>query len=133
VQEDQDAKNHILYRGERCYVILNLYPYNNGHLMVVPYSHTARLDELDEAALLEMLTLTQKAIRVLEAVYNPHGFNIGINLGTAAGAGIADHLHQHVVPRWSGDTNYLSVVGQTRIIPEWIDETYARLREQWAD
>jgi ATP adenylyltransferase len=133
VQEDQDAKNHILHRGERCYVILNLYPYNNGHLMVVPYSHTARLDELDEAELLEMLTLTQKAIRILEAVYNPHGFNIGINLGTAAGAGIADHLHQHVVPRWSGDTNYLSIVGQTRIIPEWIDETYARLREQWED
>ncbi|MBN1427980.1 MAG: HIT domain-containing protein [Anaerolineae bacterium] len=132
-QENNDVKNHILHRGEHCFVILNLYPYNNGHLMVIPYQHTGRLDELNDATLLELLTLTQKAVQIIETVYNPHGFNIGINLGAAAGAGIVDHIHQHVVPRWGGDTNYLSTVGQTRTIPEWIDETYVRLHEQWKD
>lgn len=131
LKEENDAKSHVLYRGERCFIILNLYPYNNGHLMVVPYRHIGKLEELDEATLSEMMMLTQKAIQVLKAVYDPHGFNIGINLGTAAGAGIADHIHQHVVPRWNGDTNFLSTIGETRTIPEWIDETYVRLRKQW--
>jgi ATP adenylyltransferase len=131
VEEDNDPKNHILYRGKHCFVILNLYPYNNGHLMVVPYQHTSKLEEIEETALAELMTLTQKAVEILTAAYNPQGFNIGINLGTAAGAGIATHIHQHVVPRWNGDTNFVSIVGQTRIIPEWIDETYVQLRDRW--
>jgi ATP adenylyltransferase len=131
VEEDNDAKNHILYRGDCCFVILNLYPYNNGHLMVVPYQHTSKLEDLEEATLAEIMMLTQKAVEILRAAYDPQGFNIGINLGTAAGAGIAAHIHQHVVPRWNGDTNFVSIIGQTRIIPEWIDETYSQLRERW--
>jgi ATP adenylyltransferase len=131
IKEENDAKSHVLHRGERCFIILNLYPYNNGHLMVVPYQHTGKLKELDDATLLELMTLTQRSIEVLAAVYDPQGFNVGINLGTAAGAGIAGHIHQHVVPRWNGDTNYLSIIGETRTIPEWIDETYAHLRKEW--
>lgn len=133
VKEGNDATSHILHRGKRCFIILNLYPYNNGHLMVVPYQHIGTFEELDEATLSEMMALTQQAVQVLDAVYNPHGYNIGINLGTAAGAGIADHIHQHVVPRWNGDTNFLSTIGETRTIPEWIDETYVRLRKQWEE
>jgi ATP adenylyltransferase len=128
---DDDAAEHVLARGERCFVTLNLYPYNNGHLMVVPYQHVGKLDELDEATLTELMSLTQQAIRVLRAAYNPDGFNIGINQGQAAGAGVAAHLHQHVVPRWTGDTSYMTVIAETRTIPEWIDETYARLHALW--
>jgi ATP adenylyltransferase len=128
-----DAVEHVVYRGQRVYVTLNLYPYNNGHLMIVPYQHTATLEELDQATVAELMTVTQQAIRVLKLAYNPQAFNIGINQGQAAGAGVADHLHQHVVPRWAGDTNYLTVVGHTRTIPEWIDDTYRLLRRLWDD
>lgn len=128
-----DAASHVLRRGTHCFVTLNLYPYNNGHLMVAPYAHVAALEELDVDTLTELMVLTQQALRVLRAAYQPHAFNVGINQGTAAGAGIADHLHQHVVPRWHGDTNYMTVVGQTRVIPEWIDETYRVLKALWDD
>ncbi len=127
---DNDAE-HVLARGKLCYITLNLYPYNNGHLMVVPNRHAASLEDLDAATLDEIMLLTQQAVRVLREVYNPQGFNIGINQGAAAGAGIAAHLHQHVVPRWAGDTNYMTVIGQTRVIPEWIDETYTSLKSAW--
>ncbi len=126
-----DAAEHVLYRGRHVYVTLNLYPYNNGHLMIVPYQHAGELDELDEPTLHELMMVTQMALRVLGVAYHPQGFNIGMNLGQAAGAGVVDHLHQHVVPRWAGDTSYLTVVGQTRTIPEWIDDTYRHLRELW--
>ncbi len=126
-----DAAEHILFRGEHCFVTLNLYPYNNGHLMIVPYRHAPSLEELDVPTLTEMMTLTQQAIRVLRAAYSPQGYNIGINLGEVAGAGVAGHVHQHVVPRWAGDTNYITIIGQTRTIPEWIDETYRRLHTLW--
>lgn len=124
--EDPDA--HILYRDSHCYAMLNRYPYNNGHLMVVPYQHAATLEALDAETLAELMALTQRSLRVLRAAYGPDGFNLGMNIGAAAGAGIAGHVHLHVVPRWAGDTNYMTIVGQTRIIPEWIDQMYERLR-----
>nr|HID12711.1 HIT domain-containing protein [Anaerolineae bacterium] len=123
-----DAEVHILHRGQHCYVILNRFPYNNGHLMIVPYAHIPSLEDLDADTLAEFMALTQLSLRVLRAAYEPQGFNIGVNIGEAAGAGVADHVHLHVVPRWGGDTNYMTVVGQTRVIPEWLDETYERLR-----
>ncbi len=126
-----DAAEHVLHRGQHVFVTLNLYPYNNGHLMVVPYTHAARLVDLSDEAAAEIMRITQQAIRVLRTAYNPQGFNIGMNIGSAAGAGIAEHLHQHIVPRWSGDTNYMTVLGSTRTIPEWIDETYQRLSPLW--
>jgi ATP adenylyltransferase len=127
-----DEQEHVLTRGARCYVTLNLYPYNNGHLMVIPNRHVSALEALDEETLAEMMALTRQAILVLREAYQPHGFNIGINQGEAAGAGIAAHLHQHVVPRWQGDTNYMTVIARTRTIPEWIDQTYDRLHTIWA-
>jgi ATP adenylyltransferase len=127
---DDDAER-ILCRGDHCLVTLNLYPYNNGHLLVVPYLHTGQLSALPQATLVELMALTQRAEQVLDAAFHPDGFNIGINQGSAAGAGIAEHLHQHIVPRWMGDTNYMTVIGHTRIIPEWIDETYRELKAVW--
>jgi len=126
-QED-DAEAYILHRGRLCYVILNRFPYNNGHLMVVPYAHTPSLEDLDAETMTELMTLTQLSLGVLRAAYEPQGFNIGVNIGEAAGAGIVDHVHLHVVPRWGGDTNYMTSVGKTRVIPEWLNQTYERLR-----
>jgi len=128
--KDDDA-HHVLHRGAQCFVTLNLYPYNNGHLMVVPYRHVPTLQELSNDELADLMIVTQQALRVLQQAYRPQGYNIGINQGQAAGAGIASHLHQHIVPRWNGDTNYLTVVGETRTIPEWIDEAYVNLRAIW--
>jgi ATP adenylyltransferase len=122
-----DAESLIVHRGERAYVILNAYPYNPGHLMVVPYRHIDAYDDLDADELVEVGALCQRAMRALRACSGPHGFNVGVNTGTAAGAGIADHVHQHVVPRWGGDTNFMTVTGQTRVLPELLAETYERL------
>ena len=130
--KEQDVER-ILKRGKHCFVTLNLYPYNNGHLMVIPNRHTSRLDDLDSQTLTELMTLTQQAIRALEKAYKPQGFNIGINQGEAAGAGIAAHLHQHIVPRWAGDTNFMTIIGETRTIPEWIDDTYQHLSVIWKE
>ena len=126
--QSEDAKAHLVYRGRLCYVILNRFPYTNGHLMIVPYKHAATLEDLDAETLAEMMALTQLSLRVLREAYDPQGFNVGLNIGAAAGAGIAGHIHLHVVPRWSGDTNYMTTLGQTRTIPEWLDQTYERLR-----
>jgi len=126
--QSEDAKAHIVYRGQLCYVILNRFPYTNGHLMVVPYHHAAMLEELDAETLAELMALAQLGLRVLREAYAPQGFNVGLNIGEAAGAGIVGHIHLHVVPRWGGDTNYMTTTGQTRIIPEWLDQTYERLR-----
>ena len=128
--EQRDAERFILLRGERAFVILNAYPYSNGHLMVTPYQHTANLDELDDATMLELMTLTRRAVNLLKAAFRPDGFNIGVNMGRVAGAGIADHVHIHVVPRWNGDTNFMGVVGDTRVIPASLEEVYSRLKEQ---
>jgi ATP adenylyltransferase len=125
--EDQGFSG-VLYRGRTCYVVLNRYPYSNGHLMIVPYRHVGKLVELEDAVLLELLQLTQQAERILREVQGPQGFNIGMNEGSAAGAGIEEHLHLHVVPRWAGDANYMTVVGETRVIPQMLQETYALLR-----
>jgi ATP adenylyltransferase len=124
----EDAEAHIVYRGSLCYVILNRFPYNNGHLMVVPYSHTATLEDVNAETLAELMALTQLSLRVLRAAYRPEGFNLGVNIGATSGAGVADHIHMHIVPRWGGDTNYMTTTGQTRVIPEWMDQTYQRLR-----
>ena len=129
--QDRDAENLIVYRGEKAFVILNLYPYNNGHLMIVPYAHAPSLEQLDTPTLTEIMLLTNQGLTALRAVYNPHAFNLGVNIGAAAGAGIAEHVHQHVVPRWAGDSNYMSTVAGTRVIPEDLQETYQRVREAW--
>jgi ATP adenylyltransferase len=128
---DDDGQYHVLYRGERVFVTLNRYPYSNGHLMVVPNSHVSNLEALDEATLAELMAVTRRCVEVLREAYDPQGFNVGINIGSAAGAGLADHLHQHVVPRWAGDTNFMTTLGETRVIPEWMDDTYAELRAVW--
>jgi ATP adenylyltransferase len=130
--EDMDpADSLVVARGEHCFVVLNLHPYNPGHLMVLPLRHVAELEELtaDEAA--ELMTLTQHAIRVLKSVSGPHAFNVGLNLGGVAGGSLADHLHQHVVPRWSGDANFITVVGGTKTLPQLLGDTRQLLADAW--
>jgi len=107
--------------------MLNLYPYNNGHLMVVPYEHVASLEDLETETLTELMVLVNRSLAALREAMAPHGFNIGVNLGRAAGAGIREHVHIHIVPRWEGDTNFMPLLGQTRVIPEMLEDTYARL------
>ena len=123
-----DADNLILLRSERTFIILNRYPYTNGHLMVLPNLHVSDLEAMDDATQLELMQMTTLAKHLLQRTLQPHGFNVGLNLGKAAGAGLADHLHVHIVPRWSGDTNFMPIVANTRILPEWLGETYQRLR-----
>lgn len=127
--EARDQENLILHRGRHNFALLNLYPYTTGHLMVAPYAHIAMLDELPPEAAAELMDLTQTAVRLLRAVYRPHGLNVGMNLGECAGAGIAGHLHMHVLPRWPGDANFMTTIGETRVMPEELGETWRRLRE----
>jgi ATP adenylyltransferase len=122
----------VVHRGRHAFVILNKFPYNNGHLMVVPVRHVARLADLDAAELLEMMALAQAVERALTEVYRPHGFNMGINLGRPAGAGILDHLHLHIVPRWNGDTSFMTVFDETRVLPEELPATAERVRRALA-
>jgi ATP adenylyltransferase len=126
-----DEDGLIVARGTLVYVVLNLYPYNAGHLLVVPYRHVADYTDLTPAETAEFASYTQHAIRVLRQVSGPHGFNIGINLGSVAGAGIAAHLHQHVVPRWGGDTNFMPVIGRTRVLPQLLADTRKLLADAW--
>ncbi len=128
-----DGRQLIMHEGQRAFVILNKFPYNGGHLMVVPHRHVAQLALLEDAELGEIAKLTQLSERVLTAAYSPQGINIGINLGRPAGAGIVDHLHVHLVPRWNGDTNFMTVVGEVRVLPEELPKTAERLRPFFAD
>jgi ATP adenylyltransferase len=127
-QTSDDSVEHILYRGEFSYVVLNRYPYNNGHILIVPYQHTGYIEEIPESTLLEMIKFLQTALNILRQVYLPEGFNIGINEGSSAGAGIAEHIHLHIVPRWAGDANYMTVIGETRIIPQSLNDTFESLQ-----
>jgi ATP adenylyltransferase len=122
----------VVHRGSRAFIILNLYPYNSGHLMVVPDRHVGSFAETDEAELAELFALTRRAEMALSEAYAPQGLNIGVNLGRAAGAGVADHLHIHLVPRWTGDTNFMTVVGESRVLPETLEQSAARLRPIFA-
>lgn len=125
---DEDAK--IVYRGKHCFIILNSFPYTSGHVMVVPFAHLDELQKLPEAAANEMMALSRKTEGVLRQVYAPDGINLGMNLGRAAGAGIAGHVHMHILPRWVGDTNFMTVTGETRVLPEALEETYKKIRER---
>jgi ATP adenylyltransferase len=127
-KEQTDLENLILLRGETCFVLMNLFPYNNGHLMVVPVRHTGDILDLAPEEHAEMFRLTQRSVAALRSSMNPQGFNIGYNLGQSAGAGITDHLHLHVVPRWNGDTNFMPVLGSTRVISEALEATYRKLK-----
>ena len=126
--QDSDAANYILYRGEGNFVIMNIYPYNPGHLMIVPYRHIASLEEMTEGELHEHFDIVSRSVRVLRQVYSPGGFNLGINIGKVAGAGIENHVHTHIVPRWQGDTNFMSVITDVRVLPEALTETYQKLQ-----
>ncbi|MFC1967628.1 HIT domain-containing protein [Chloroflexota bacterium] len=126
--ENNDEDNYILYRGEKNYIILNCYPYNPAHLMVVPYRHVAGLDDMTIEERNEHAEIVSRAIKVLKQALKPQGFNIGVNTGAVAGAGIADHVHTHIVPRWLGDTNCMPVLSDTRVMPEALAETYAKLK-----
>jgi ATP adenylyltransferase len=128
-KQENDRDNLILFRGQHAFVMLNAFPYTNGHLMIAPYQHTAEIEELEDTALLEINQLLGKCIRWIRAAYKPNGFNIGINLGSAAGAGIPDHIHWHIVPRWGGDTNFMTTVGHVRVLPQSLQESYDRLKE----
>jgi ATP adenylyltransferase len=127
-QQDDDEANLIVHRGEHCFVILNRFPYTDGHLMVAPYEHVASLPELGEGTVGEMMALTQRAMTVLEGVYEPHGYNVGFNQGRVAGAGVEHHIHMHVVPRWGGDTNFMPVLADTRVMPQSLSDSYRALR-----
>jgi ATP adenylyltransferase len=128
-----DDEGLVVARGETVYVVLNLHPYNPGHLMVVPYRHVAELEDLAPAESAELMSVTRTALRALRAVAAPHAFNVGLNLGTAAGGSLAEHLHQHVVPRWGGDANFIAVIGQTKVIPQLLSETRLLLADAWGD
>jgi ATP adenylyltransferase len=130
-EAESDEVNLVLHRGTHVFVALNLYPYITGHLLVVPYQHLGDLDSSSKEITDEVMDLTKRAETALRKVYSPSGFNIGMNLGSAAGAGIVDHIHLHILPRWSGDTNFMTTVGDTRVIPEDLNTTYNKLRGQF--
>jgi ATP adenylyltransferase len=131
VAADNDENNLIVARAVHSFVILNRYPYTSGHVMVIPYKHVMTLNELDAATRAEMIELVNRVTEVLDAVYHPEGFNLGANLGSAAGAGIEEHVHLHIVPRWVGDTNFMTAVGETRVLPEELSQTYKRIKTAW--
>jgi ATP adenylyltransferase len=130
-KEDKDELNHILYRGKWNFVMMNNFPYNPGHLMVAPYRHVAGLEELPKRELHEHADIIAQCIEVLKQTFKPAGFNLGANMGSVAGAGIADHVHYHIVPRWQGDTNFMPVIGCSRVVPEAVRETYRKLKAEF--
>ncbi len=128
-----DEENLVVYRGALAFAILNRYPYTSGHLMIAPYEHVSRLSQASDEVSEEMMRLARRAERILEVVYCADGLNIGMNLGEAAGAGIEQHIHLHVLPRWNGDANFMTSVGMTRVLPEGLDETYSKLKKAFAE
>jgi len=127
--QSRDKENFILYRGETAFIIMNYYPYNNGHLMIVPFRHTADIYNLTAAEKLELMNLLALSRQALTKTMSPHGFNIGMNLGEVAGAGVKDHLHFHIVPRWNGDTNFMPICGHTKVVSEGLTETWQQLKD----
>jgi ATP adenylyltransferase len=125
---EDDEGNLIVHRGERAFVMLNLFPYTNGHLMVAPYEHTSRLQDLEEATIAEIMDLARRSMSRLEEVYDPHGYNVGFNQGRVAGAGVEHHIHMHVVPRWGGDTNFMPVIADTKVMPQTLEQSFEALR-----
>ena len=132
-ERGDDREALIFHRAERCFAMLNLFPYTNGHLMIAPYEHIGRVQDIDAETLAEMTALAQRAMRMLEAVYEPEGFNLGINQGRVAGAGVEGHIHLHVVPRWAGDNNYMPVIADTRVMPQSLEESYEALAGGFSD
>ncbi|MBN1202793.1 MAG: HIT domain-containing protein [Anaerolineae bacterium] len=128
---DDDASEYVVVRSEHVFVALNSYPYNNGHLLIVPYAHVASVEDLPPDVLTDLMQTLNKALAALRRIYNPDAFNIGANIGSAAGAGIPAHFHLHVVPRWQADVGFITVVSGTRVVPDTLDTTYRRLREAW--
>lgn len=128
-RKSADRKNLILLRRENCFVLMNKYPYNNGHLMVVPYFHTSSFEGLADEALFDLITTVKKSVDNLKQTFNPDGFNIGLNFGKVAGAGMESHMHIHIVPRWTGDTDSMPIIAETRVMPEHLSKTYAKLRK----
>lgn len=131
-EEDLDQENFILYRAKHSYIVLNIYPYMSGHLLIIPYAHLSLLSELPKESSDEMMDLTKLCQDTLEKEYKPQGFNIGMNLGQAAGAGVAAHLHMHIMPRWFGDINFTTTIAETRILPEMLENTYQRLKPHFS-
>ena len=129
---DSDEHNFVLYRAHHNFVVLNLYPYTTGHLLITTYKHTADLDQASKESTDEMMDLAKRCQTILRETYHPHGFNLGMNLGRSAGAGVADHIHLHVLPRWIGDANFMTTVGETRVLPEDLPTTYNKLRGRFA-
>lgn len=129
LKENKDEKNYILFRGKESFIVLNLYPYNNGHLMVAPYRHIGNLEDLKEVEMLDIMQNIKLSVKILKKAFNPDGFNIGLNIGAASGAGLVDHIHFHIVPRWHGDTNFMPVLADIKIIPQSLDLTYKELKK----
>ncbi len=126
---EKDDENLVVYRGTSCFVVLNLFPYNSGHLMIVPHTHTGDFSELSETESGEMMRCTRRCEKALTEAFHPHGFNIGMNIGKVSGAGIDEHIHMHIVPRWNGDTNFMPVLADTRVISEALEDTFKKIKE----
>ena len=129
--DEEDAKNFIVFRAKYSFVILNRYPYTSGHIMVIPFKHVPSLNDLDPETRAEMIELVNKGMELIKKIYQPEGFNLGANIGEAAGAGIEEHVHLHIVPRWKGDTNFMTSLGNTRVIPESLEDTYHQIKKVW--
>jgi ATP adenylyltransferase len=127
-KEENDRENLVVFRGERCFAILNLFPYTTGHIMIAPYEHTDTIENLDTETLAEMMVVTQSSMREIRDAFGPEGFNLGINISRVAGAGIKDHVHLHLVPRWAGDNNFMAVIADTRVLPRTLDDVWLALK-----